>query len=72
MIAVTSGCTMQKQVQVRIVEVQLIKIEPIHRNPSRDEMLLTWKDEDNVEYVSFEPMDNHISIGSKMKMMVRR
>jgi len=63
---------MQKQVQVRIVDVKLIKMEPIHRSHSTEEMILTWKDEDNVEYVSFESMNTQMSIGSRMKMMIRR
>ena len=63
---------MQKQVQVRIVDVQLIRMEPVHRSPTIDEMLLTWKDEDNIEYVSFESMNTQMSIGSRMKMMIRR
>lgn len=72
LITFSTGCTIQKQVQVRIVDVQLIKMEPVHRSLSIDEMLLTWKDDDNIEYVSFESIKTPMSIGSRMKMMIRK
>lgn len=71
-VAIATGCTMEKQVQVRIVNVELVKVEKVHRSPSVEENLFTWRDDDHVQYISFEPVSNHINIGSRMKMMIRR
>jgi hypothetical protein len=66
------GCAMEKQVQVKIVDVELVKVETVYRLPNYQEKILTWKDDNNVQYVSFEPANSNSNIGARMKMLIRR
>jgi hypothetical protein len=66
------GCTMERQVQVRMVDVELVKVETIFRQPNQQEKVLTWQDENNIQYISYEPANSAVNIGSRMKMLVRR
>jgi hypothetical protein len=66
------ACSSQKEIQMNMAEVQLVKIDTIKRYPSSWEQLLTWRSTDNVSYITYEPIDNKYAIGSKMTVMVRR
>ena len=67
------SCAGEKEVQVEIVNVELVKIDTIYRGSSVKEQLLTWKAENNVQYVSYQPINSgSFNIGSRMKMMVKR
>ena len=66
------SCAVEKEVQADLIEVELVKIETIQRYPDQEQKLLTWKDGNNISYVTFEPMSANYKLGSVMKMMVRK
>jgi hypothetical protein len=66
------GCAHEREVQMNMVNVQLIKIDTIQRYPNSAEQLLTWRSEDNISYITYEPMSMYYAVGSKMKVMIRR
>jgi hypothetical protein len=63
---------MQREVQADLVDVELVKIETVQRYPDLEQKLLTWKDENNISYITFEPMSTNYKIGSQMKVMIRK
>jgi hypothetical protein len=66
------SCAGEKEVQVQIVNVRLVKIDTVYRGSKSTEQLLTWKGDDDVQYICYEPLKNGYNIGSRMKIMVRR
>jgi hypothetical protein len=66
------GCTEEKEVQMNLTDVQLVKIDTIQRYPNASEKLLTWRDENQVSYVTFVPLETYYPIGARMKVMVKR
>ena len=65
------GCGVEKDIQVEMVRAELIKIDTVFRSPNTKQ-LLTWKDGDNVHYVSYESMDRYFIVGTSMLIMKQR
>lgn len=70
-IAALSGCGSQKEIQVEMVSAKLVKIDTIYRQP-HDQKLFVWRDKNNIEYISFMPMDYSYPIGSSMIVLRAR
>jgi hypothetical protein len=68
----TFGCSSQKEIQMNLSEVELVRIDTVRRYNTGSEQLLTWRSPENISYVTFEPMHIRYSVGEKMKVMVRR
>ena len=66
------GCGSEKEVQMNMSDVELVKIDTIQRYPISNENLLTWRSTDNVDYVTYVPLETYYTIGYKMKVMMRR
>ena len=66
------SCGTEKEVQASMVDVHLVKIDTVDRYPNREQKLLTWRDENNINYITFEPMNNNYKLGDLMKVMVRK
>ena len=66
------GCVTQKEVQADLIDVELVKIETVQRYPDIEQKLLTWKDGNNVNYITFEPASADYKLGAVMKVMVRK
>lgn len=67
-----TGCTAEREVQVSMENVQLVKIDTIQRFATTPQKLLTWRSDDNVSYITYEPMNTFFPLGAKMIVMVRR
>lgn len=65
------GCFPEKEVEVQTINVQLVKIDTIYRNPG-NEQLLTWESEDNMKFVSYAPLGKPFTVGSRFTVMVKR
>lgn len=66
------SCGTEKEVQASMVDVQLVKIDTVDRYPNHEQKLLTWRDENNINYITFEPMNNNYKLGDSMKVMIRK
>jgi len=66
------SCTSEKEIQANIVDVQLVKIDTVSRFPNAMQKLLTWRSEQNVDYVTFEPINSQFRVGTRMKVMVTK
>lgn len=65
------GCSTQKEIQVEMVQAELIKIDTVFRQP-KEQKLLTWRGQDNVEYISFVSMNQTYSLGTSMMVLRTR
>jgi hypothetical protein len=66
------GCSEEKEIQMSLSDVQLVKIDTIQRYPNNPEKILTWRSDDNVSYVTFAPLETYYPLGARMKVMVKR
>ncbi|MGZ3838485.1 MAG: hypothetical protein ACXVMS_06335 [Flavisolibacter sp.] len=70
--SLTFGCTAEKTIQTDMMDVQLVKIETVQRYPGLEQKLLTWRDRNHVDYITYEPLSADYKIGSFMKALIRR
>ena len=72
LVAVLFSCSVDREIQADIVDVQLVKIDTIQRYPNMKQKLLTWRSNSNIAYVTYEPMSSRFTVGSRMKVMVAK
>jgi hypothetical protein len=71
--AILVACGTSREIEVDFVSAELIKIDTVYRYPNHYQQLLTWRSaESNLQYVSYTPLSNVYSVGSRMLVMVRR
>jgi len=70
--AIFIGCNSGKEIQMSMADVELVKIDTIQRYPNTSEKLLTWRDDNRIDYITFVPIETHYIIGARMKVMVKR
>ncbi len=70
-IAALYSCTSPRELQAEMVSAELVKIDTAFRYSSPGQML-TWRDDNDVNYVTYAPMSNVFFIGSKMIVLVKR
>ncbi|HEV7783420.1 MAG TPA: hypothetical protein VGO58_19230 [Chitinophagaceae bacterium] len=66
-----TGCYTSKEIEVEMVQAELIRIDTISRHPDNQKML-TWRDQDQIDYVSYAAMHENYSLGLRMMVMRRR
>jgi hypothetical protein len=66
------GCSQQKEIQMDMSDVELVKIDTIQRYPNATEKILTWRSSDQIDYITFAPLDTYYPLGSRMKVMMKR
>ena len=65
------SCSANKEIQVNMVNAELVKIDTITRYPYQEKVLV-WKGSNNVEYISYAPINRKHIVGEKMPVMVQR
>ena len=70
LIAIT-GCYTSKEIEVEMVQAELVKIDTVTRHPDTQKML-TWRDQDDIDYISYASMHENYSLGLRMLVMRRR
>jgi hypothetical protein len=68
---VVGGCFAGKDVQVRSMDVRLVKIDTVYRQ-NASEKVLTWSTADNMKFYSFEPISSPFELGTSMTVLVRK
>ena len=69
--ATAVGCSSVKPLQMEIVRAELIKIDTVFRQQN-EKKLLTWRDQDNIEYITFATMNQSFPLGVSMLVMRSR
>lgn len=70
--AIFAGCAAEREIQMDIADVELVKIDTVQRYPNAPEKILTWRSDDHIDYVTFVPIETSYALGSRMKVMVKR
>ena len=65
------SCYSKKELQVEMVNAELIRIDTVYRAP-HDQQQLTWRDDMNIEYVSFAAITQTYRIGTKVLFLRSR
>jgi len=66
------GCSPSKDIQVEMVTARLIKVDTVYRQTDNQKQLLTWRAQDNIEYVSYESMNRSYPVGITMTVLRTR
>jgi hypothetical protein len=66
-----SGCHVEKDIQVDIMDVRLVKVDTVFRDDARRKVL-TWEGSDRMKYYSFVELNNYMPVGTRMRMLVKR
>jgi hypothetical protein len=65
------SCAPQNEIQVEFVNAELVKIDTVFRI-SGHEQVLTWRTPNNVQYISYAPIEDVYMVGSRFPVMVKR
>ena len=72
-IVALSGCYSAREIQVEMVSAQLVRIDTVYRySPDEQKQQLTWRDDQNTEYVSFASMRSTYLVGTRMAVLRKR
>ena len=66
-----AACRVEKDIQVEMVKVELIKIDTISRYTTEIKQL-TWVDNDNIRYISFASLQQPYIVGTSSMVMKHR
>jgi hypothetical protein len=65
------GCSVHKDLEVVFTNAELVKIDTLYRYPDRIKQL-TWKDENNTEFISMVKMQDQYNVGLRMRVLRQR
>ena len=72
MVALAS-CYSPREIQVDIVSAQLVRIDTVFRYTNdKSQQLLTWRDNENIEYISYVPLQANYTVGTRMAVLRKR
>jgi hypothetical protein len=71
-VVIYSGCRTSRELNVEMVDAQLIKVDTVFQGSGNERQQLTWRDVDNIEYVSLVAMSGRYPVGMTMTVLRRR
>lgn len=66
------GCYSGKEIQVEMINAEVVRIDTIYRYANDQMTQLVWKDEENIEYISYAPIGSNFYVGTRMTILRRR
>jgi len=66
------SCSAPRELQAEMVNAQLVKIDTVFRYADAPKQLLTWRDNNRVNYVTYAPLNNPFLVGERMVVLVKR
>ena len=66
------GCRSTREINVELVSAQLVKIDTVFRSSGNPKQQLTWRDNDNIEYISIVSMSRIYPLGVTLNMLRQR
>ena len=66
------GCRSTREINVELVSAQLVKIDTVFRSSGNPKQQLTWRDKDNIEYISIVSMNRRYPLGVTIDMLRQR
>jgi hypothetical protein len=68
-----AGCYSPREIQVDIVSAQLVRIDTVFRYLNdKSQQVLTWRDNENIEYISYVPLQANYTVGTRMAVLRKR
>jgi len=68
-----ASCYSPREIQVDIVSAQLVRIDTVFRYVNeKTQQVLTWRDNENIEYVSYVPLQASYTVGTRMSVLRKR
>ena len=66
------SCFDPHELQAEMVSAELIRIDTAFRYTNDPQQMLTWRDENHIDYVTYAPLRNNFLLGSRMIVLVKR
>ena len=66
---IVTACGPSREINVEVVSAQLVKVDTIYRSSDNPKQQLTWRDSDNIEYISIVSMNRSYPVGVVMSML---
>jgi hypothetical protein len=68
-----TGCfSSRDSIYANLQDAELVKIDTVERYVNQYQQLLTWKTSDNMEYVSYVPLNRRYVVGTRTSVLVRQ
>ncbi len=66
------SCTTEREFMADLTDVRLIKIDVVTRYPNKQLKRLTWRTDNNVDYITYESMSSEVAVGDVMKVLTKQ
>lgn len=66
------GCTVQREFLADLTVAKLVKIDVVTRYPDKQYKMLTWRTEDNIDFITYESVSSDVAIGDIIKVLTKR
>ena len=66
------SCYEPRELQAEMVSAELVKIDTVFRYANDPRQLLTWRDDNHIDYITYAPLTNSFLVGSGMIVLVKR
>lgn len=73
LVAFFTACSTGRELQADLVNAELVKIDTVTRHyidAVQQQRQLTWRDINNMEYVTFVPIHNTFPVGYRMMVIM--
>lgn len=68
-----ASCYSPREIQVDMVSAQLVRIDTVYRYTEyKSQQVLTWRDNENIEYISYVPLQSNYIVGTRMAVLRKR
>jgi hypothetical protein len=67
-----AGCGTERPNHMNNADAEVVNIDTVRRYANTFEKILTWRTVDQIDYVTFVPISSHYTVGSRMKVMIKR
>lgn len=69
---VVAGCASTREINVEMISAQLVRVDTVYQGSTYQKQQLTWRDKDDIEYVSLVSMGAHYPVGIVMTLLRQR
>jgi len=66
------SCSTPRELEAEMVNARLVKIDTVFRYATDPKQQLLWRDDNNIDYVTYAPLNNTYFVGSRMIVLVKR
>jgi len=71
-VVILYSCSEPRELQAEMVSAELVKIDTVFRYANDPKQILTWRDDNHIDYITYAPLTNSFLVGSRMIVLVKR